>query len=135
MVFFTDRDLGKHQFPDVLKAAGINVQRHADHFADAAPDAVWITEGARRGWIGLTHDARIRYTPTEKAAVLHSGLRLFVLVGKAPVAELAQNFVNTRHLVEAYAARPAPFIARVYRPSPKDLVAAGVPGRVESWWP
>ena len=27
VVFFTDRDLGK-QFPDILRAAGLNVERH-----------------------------------------------------------------------------------------------------------
>lgn len=30
-VFFTDRDLGK-RFPDILREAGLTVQRHVDHF-------------------------------------------------------------------------------------------------------
>jgi len=40
-VFFTDRDLGK-QFPDILKDAGVHVERHSEHFADNAKDEDWL---------------------------------------------------------------------------------------------
>ena len=62
VVFFTDRDLGL-QFPSILRDAGLSVERHADHFAPACPDDVWLGEVARRAWIALTHDTRIRYKP------------------------------------------------------------------------
>lgn len=39
--FFTDRDLGK-QFPQILRDAGLTVERHMDHFAHDAPDAEWL---------------------------------------------------------------------------------------------
>jgi hypothetical protein len=45
IVLFTDRDLGK-QFPDLLRSAGIHVERHTDHFQDAVPDEEWLTEVA-----------------------------------------------------------------------------------------
>lgn len=61
-VFFTDRDLGK-QFPARLREAGLQVERHADHFQPATPDEVWLPEVGRRGWVVLTHDERIRYKP------------------------------------------------------------------------
>jgi hypothetical protein len=38
-VFFTDRDLGK-RFPEILRAAGLTVQRHSDHFEPETPDEV-----------------------------------------------------------------------------------------------
>jgi hypothetical protein len=31
LVYFTDRDLGK-KIPEILRAAGLSVERHADHF-------------------------------------------------------------------------------------------------------
>jgi hypothetical protein len=67
-VYFTDRDLGK-RFPEILAAAGLNVERHGDHFAPDTPDEVWLEKVGKRGWIALTHDRRIRYKPNERNAV------------------------------------------------------------------
>ena len=100
-VFFTDRDLGK-QFPALLRNAGISVEGHADHFLDDAKDEDWIVEVGKRGWVVLTHDKRIRYKPNELAAVKAAGIAMFVLIGKAPHAVLAQNFINTINRIEAF---------------------------------
>ena len=62
-VYFTDRDLGK-RFGEILKAGGLTVERHGDHFAPDTPDEAWLAEVGRRGWIVLTHDRRIRYKRT-----------------------------------------------------------------------
>lgn len=88
-VYFTDRDLGK-RFPEILRAGGLNVERHADHFAPATSDAIWLQEVGKRGWIALTHDQRIRYKPNERDAVIRHGVALLVVVGKAPFPDLAQ---------------------------------------------
>jgi len=58
-VFFTDRDLGK-KFPQILRDAGLTVERHADHFAPDTPDEQWLETIGRRNWIAITHDGRIR---------------------------------------------------------------------------
>ncbi|MGH9203417.1 MAG: hypothetical protein ACRD2A_19515 [Vicinamibacterales bacterium] len=63
-VFFTDRDLGK-RFPEILAAAGLKVERHADYFSPATPDEEWLQRVGERGWIAVTHDRRIRYKPNE----------------------------------------------------------------------
>lgn len=135
-VYFTDRDLGK-RFGEILKAAGLTVERHADHFAHDAPDEVWLAEVGRRGWIALTHDRRIRYKPNERDAVMRHGVALLVIVGDAAFPELAHAFVATIPRIEQFLAshRP-PFIAKVYRPSPdKAARARAVPGQVELWYP
>ncbi len=49
MVFFTDRDLGK-LFPQILRNAGLKVERHDDYFSETTDDLVWLAEVARRGW-------------------------------------------------------------------------------------
>ena len=46
LVFFTDRDLGR-QLPSTLRAAGIRVERHDDHFGVETPDDEWIAEIGR----------------------------------------------------------------------------------------
>ena len=133
-VFFTDRDLGK-RFPEILKSAGLQVERHADHFSQDCPDETWLEEVGRRGWIAITHDQRIRYKPNELAAVMQHGVGLLVVIGHAPYPQLAQAFVATRgKVLEFVAQHEAPWIAKVYRPSTSDT-RPDAPGRIELWHP
>ncbi|MCL4820348.1 MAG: hypothetical protein KJ067_14475 [Vicinamibacteria bacterium] len=136
VVYFTDRDLGL-QFPAILIAAGLHVERHRDHFVPDCPDEVWLAEIGRRRWVGLTHDGRIRYKPNERDAVIEHHVRLLVIVGKARFPDLAHSFVATRARVEAYLERnDGPFIARLVRASAADLAENPMaPGRVERWYP
>ena len=134
--YFTDRDLGK-QFGAILKAGGLTVERHIDHFASDTPDDVWLAEVGRHGWIALTHDKRIRYKPNERDAVMRHRVGLLVIVGAAPFADLAHAFLATLPSIEHFLEnQKPPFIAKVYRPSPSDKAQRGtLPGRVELWYP
>lgn len=135
LVYFTDRDLGK-KFPEILRAAGLHVERHADHFKHDTPDEVWLREIGSKGWIAITHDGRIRYKPNEKNAVVDNKVALLVLVGKAPFPELAKAFVSTESRIRGFiAAHQPPWIGKVYRPSAKALAEdPAAPGRVELWY-
>src|SRR6185437_14216742 len=106
VVYFTDRDLGL-RFPDTLRAAGLNVELHRDHFAPTAPDDEWLAKVSARQWIAVTHDARIRYKPNELAAVVRHQAHVLVIVGKAPLPVLAQSFVLTAHRIEEFLAAQA----------------------------
>ena len=134
LIFFTDRDLGK-QVPAVLRAAGLTVERHIDHFEDTTKDEEWLSEVGRRGWFALTHNSRIRYMPNERDAVMLSGVGLFILIGQTTHLELAENFVVTIQPVEKFIKKnDRPFIAKVYRPSPSGTKKQHrEPGRVELW--
>ncbi|MFZ3358407.1 MAG: hypothetical protein WA652_00090 [Xanthobacteraceae bacterium] len=134
-VYFTDRDLGK-RFPEILKSGGLTVERHADHFAHDTPDEVWLETVGNNGWIALTHDRRIRYKPNERDAVMRNGVALLVIVGKAPLPDLAEAFINTHTVIEHFLGRhKPPFIAKVYRPSPAETTRrSAAPGRVELWY-
>ena len=136
LVLFTDRDLGT-AFPEILKRAGLAVERHRDHFSPDCPDEDWLAEVGRRKWVALTHDARIRYKPNEPAAVIRHRVRLLVIVGKAPFLALAASFVATRGPIEAFLERaPSPVIAKVYRATPAELAEnPAAPGRIERWYP
>ena len=135
-VFFTDRDLGK-KFPEILRVAGLTVERHMDHFRHDASDEEWLREIGRRRWIALTHDGRIRYKPNELATVMQHGVALLVVVGHAPYPELAQAFVATTPRILNFIERhEPPYIATVYRPSPGDIAKDhAAPGRIELWHP
>jgi hypothetical protein len=134
VVYFTDRDLGL-QFPKILENAGLTVERHRDHFAPDATDETWLAFVGRKNWVALTHNSRIRYTPNEKEAVISHGVRLLVIVGRAPYPELAKSFVATRRRIEAFLEKhEAPFIAKVYRASPAELAEnASAPGSISLW--
>ena len=134
MIFFTDRDLGKI-FPRILREAGVTVERHDDHFDENTTDEVWLQEVGRRDWIAISRNFRIRYQPNERDAVMRAGTGLFIVVGKVPHQDLAENFVATIGKVERFLqANPLPFIARVYRPSPEQMSRGRrKSGRVELW--
>lgn len=133
MIFFTDRDLGKRIFPSILRDAGLAVERHADHFRDDEPDDVWVPAVAGRGWIILSSDQRMRRVSLERDAIMTSGAAMFMLVGgDAPAAELARNVVNTLPRIERFISRHhPPFIAKIYRPNPRELISQGKPGSIE----
>jgi hypothetical protein len=121
VVYFTDRDLGL-QFPKILEDAGLAVERHRDYFAPDAADEQWLALVGRKGWVALTHNSRIRYTPNEKQAAISHGVRLLVIIGQAPYPELAKSFVATRARIETFLQKhEPPFIAKVYPASPADL--------------
>ena len=88
LIFFTDRDLGR-QFPALLRAAGVRLERHDDHFGPDTPDEEWIGEIGQRGWIAVSRDARIRYSPLALSVLMEYGTQLFVLVGKLTTAAAA----------------------------------------------
>jgi hypothetical protein len=77
-VYFVDRCLGKG-VRDALRAAGANAEYLDDHFATDAADVDWLPKVARRGWIVLTKDKRIRRATDERKALIDHGARYFAL--------------------------------------------------------
>jgi predicted nuclease of predicted toxin-antitoxin system len=128
-VFFVDRDLGP-RFVEVLRASGLPVEAHDDHFSPETRDEDWLRVVASRDWVILTHDAKIRYTSRAKEAIFMARARVIVLRGKAPTSEIAKSFVRTIQRIRRFLDRhEAPFIAKVYR----NPEGAEKPGRIEMW--
>ncbi len=75
--------------------------------------------------------------PNELAAVRRHQVALLVVVGKAPFPLLAHHFVATVPRILAFVAQhEAPFIAKVYRPSPSDIAKdRNAPGSISLWYP
>jgi hypothetical protein len=135
-VYFTDRDLGK-AFPEILRTAGLTVERHRDLFPPEGSDEQWLEHCGRNARIGITHNERIRYTPNELAAVVQHRVAVLVVVGKVPLADLARSFVSTLPKIEEFVdAHEPPYIAKVYRPPPSELAHTPLAqGSVLLWYP
>ena len=133
-VYFTDRDLGYRIFPDSLEGAGLQVVRHDDVFEDpATPDTEWLKRVASEGWIAISGNQDILRQPLEVAALRQSGAVMLIVVGThVPAHERARNFINTLPKIERLLKTTnPPAVAKIYRPTPKELVFAGKPGSVK----
>ena len=118
--FFIDRDLGRIAFPDGLRAAGLSIVTIAEHYgvqaSEQIEDETWMFEAAEHDWPVFCCDSkhRKRRRPAERAALLDSGLREFVLNGNVTAQE---NVVRVRVNLEAIATactRPGPFVYRIH---------------------
>jgi len=106
LVFFLDRNLGKHTIADALRQAGAEVQIHDDHFRQDTPDEEWLREVGPRRWIVLTKDTQIRYRAHERAALMQAGVRAFVLIaGNLAGREMAEIFVKALPTIRRFVAR------------------------------
>lgn len=65
--------------PDRLRQVHAVVHAHDDLFPQDTDDEVWLREAARKGWIVLTKDDRIRYRPGEQRAIVEAGVACFCL--------------------------------------------------------
>ena len=117
IIFFLDRALGKNKVANALRNAGETVEIHDDHFPKNAFDNDWIPIVAKKGWVILTADLKIRYRKLEMLAVEHSKAKLFVLVsGNLSGDEMASAFVKAIKSIKRIAAnQKGPFIAKVYK--------------------
>jgi hypothetical protein len=79
IVFFTDRTLGRYKVPNALRAAGIHIEAHHEHFDDDALDTVWIEKCAAEGWVILGNDKHNKKNRIERAAIINGGVAAFYL--------------------------------------------------------
>jgi hypothetical protein len=143
-VFFVDADLSDTWFFRTLEEAGIAFERHDDHFAPGTDDLDWLTRAGQEGWIVLSHNKKIRSVSAQTERLMEAGVRAFMLIGDPrpnPPGErsvftrdLAENFVRTLPQVRRFLKRhPAPWIAKIYRPSPEARTTRDSPGQIKMW--
>jgi PIN like domain len=109
----------------VLRAAGLYVEVHDDHFRQDALDPEWLTAVGEKNWIVVTRDERIRYNVAERQAMRRAKVRAFVLAAQGDLRAdmLAENFLKAlakiRRLVEK---KKPPFVAKVSRSGDVNLL-------------
>ncbi|WP_420807058.1 hypothetical protein [Trichormus azollae] len=74
-----DRCLGEKSIPDILRAAGISVEIHDNHFDKRALNVDWLPQVGGKGWIVLTKDDKISKNQLERIAVACAQIKMFVL--------------------------------------------------------
>lgn len=65
MRFFFDNNLSP-KLPYILRILRVDAVHLRSHFKKDTPDADWLPEVGRRGWVVVTRDARIRRQPAER---------------------------------------------------------------------
>jgi hypothetical protein len=115
VTYFTDRDLGR-KLPRALKDSGLTVETHDGHFGPLTPDEVWLAKVGASGWVAITRDGRIRYSPLALRVLMQTGAKLFVLVGSLTTAECVELIVSKRQQIESFVSEePGAFIAKIRR--------------------
>ncbi|AUX48227.1 hypothetical protein SOCE26_097580 [Sorangium cellulosum] len=99
--YFVDRSLGRGLVVEALRAAKLEVHVHDDHFAQNTPDAEWLVEIGRRGWVVLTKDKNIRVNALERVALIRANVACIMLGrGDLTAASMAQIFIDALPLIQ-----------------------------------
>jgi hypothetical protein len=122
--FCIDEALGNRIVAQALREEGHRVELLIDHHARGTPDAVWLEDIGRRGWVVLTKDKRMRKRPAEQVAVVRHAVRAFVLTsGEMGAREMASAFLRAMPGMRRLLAKvDGPFIAAVSRSGEGSVV-------------
>jgi len=95
---FLDRSLGRRQVPELLRAAGLQLQTLSEAYGIPADEDVsdveWLELAGSHGWPVLMKDERIRYRAAERGALIAHGVKAFCLTsGNLRAAEMAAQFL------------------------------------------
>jgi len=117
VVYYLDRNLGRHVIAKALRAAGAVVEVHDDHLPATAPDEDWIELAARKSWLAITKDRNIRYRAAELEAIReHSAMVLVVRATNATGQDIADVLVKAQMRIRRFVDKhDAPFVARIDR--------------------
>lgn len=114
-VFFLDRNLGRNKFSNTLRALGLRIEVHDDHFRPDASDAEWLREVGARRWVVVTIDRRIRYRQLEWLACKAGMVRAFAFSsGNLRAEEMAGIFVKALpNIIRFLDEQQGPFLATI----------------------
>ncbi len=117
LVVYLDRALGRNTVAVALRAAGLTVEIHDDHFAQDARDVDWLPIVAAKGWVVLTKDAAVARRPLEREAIEVAGARVFAFSNaNVPASAVASGFLaGWSRIVELLAAHAGAVIGVVHR--------------------
>ncbi len=115
---FLDRSLGRRQVPALLRDAGLRLHTLAEVYGVPADEAVadteWLELAGQREWPVLMKDERIRYRPSERAAVVAHRVQAFCLTGgNLRSAAMAEQYLAVMGDLAQACTRPGPFLYAV----------------------
>jgi hypothetical protein len=126
LTYFVDRALGRRLVTE-LRAAGLTVEAHDDHFAQDTEDVDLFPVVGAHGWVFLTKDKAIKKRDNELTALLEAGLATFILSsGNLKAEEMAEAFTRAKARMERTVRKTSrPFIAKVHRDGSVEVVLEG----------
>lgn len=100
-----------------MRAAGLTVEVHDDHFPTNARDEDWLKAVGNRKWVVLSKDDQIRYHPMERDALLNAGVMAFFLPrGDLKGDEMAAIFLRALPRIKRFLKKyKPPIIGKVTR--------------------
>ncbi len=115
---FLGRSLGRRQVPELLRAAGLQLQSLSEVYGipadEGVSDVAWLELAGSQGWPVLMKDERIRYRAAERDALVAHGMKAFCLTsGNLRAAEMAAQFLGVIDEITHACAQPGPFLCAV----------------------
>jgi hypothetical protein len=80
-VIFIDASLPKTVADELKKVREDVIFKH-DIFRPGTDDSIWLRKVGVEGWLGITHDQRIRTRPGERDAIMSHSVGCFILTYK-----------------------------------------------------
>ena len=119
LTYWVDRCLGTNIVPQALRAIGVHIETYDSLYPNdtRVADHVWIPEVARRGWVILTKDKRIRHASVEIEALRGARAR-YVCLSAANLTGPEQADCLVKHwktIDSVVVNKPVPLIVSVTR--------------------
>ena len=118
-----DHSLGRVAMPAFFRDAGYETTTISEMFGRTdVRDVDWITEAGRLDLVVAHKDARIRYRPAERQAVLQAKLRMLCLTsGNMTAQDQVECFRQNMAAIEKWWPIPGPWIIAVRRTGIEEL--------------
>ncbi|MCL2783408.1 MAG: hypothetical protein FWD80_05480 [Propionibacteriaceae bacterium] len=118
-----DHSLGRVAIPAFFRSLGYETTTILEMFGRTdVRDVDWIEEAGRAGLVVAHKDARIRYRPAERQAVLAAKLRMLCLTsGNLTAQDQVEYFRTNMAAIEKWWPKPGPWILAVRRTDVKEL--------------
>jgi len=124
---FVDRSLGRLKVAVLLRAEGFRLVTLAEHDGMPADERVededWLQLAGTRRWLAVMKDDRIRYKPSERAALVTYGVRGLVITNANLSAEvMVERIIRVLPTAaEICVARSRPFLFAVQKNGLREI--------------
>jgi len=115
VIFLDENHCRNPHLIDAIAEAGVQCEKHLDHFPAGTEDTVWLPEIGSHGWCLLTTDARIRSNFLERQAVRNNLVRMFYF-SRNNLSGREMGFAVRRampSMIALAASQPPPFTASI----------------------
>ncbi|MDR2895980.1 MAG: hypothetical protein LBV30_04960 [Propionibacteriaceae bacterium] len=118
-----DHSLGRKAVPEFFRGEGFDTTTIFDFFGRTdVPDTEWIKVAGEQDIVVACKDARIRYRPAERQAVMDARLRMLCLTsGNMTTFDQVECFRSNLSAIERWWNTPGPWILAVRRAGVESL--------------